>query len=203
MMHQKDFTKSPPQPQKTEHPTPQAAPVAPGFTAKQHFGLRWERWAAAELTALGWNVTTPPDYNARYDLKIGRPGTSPALHCEVKVAKRSWRRVRLGYYRPRYQWDLSGGLNADRIDFLYILIALSESTGEITPFVTPSYALGHRQHVQITSDPDRYRGKLLAIYRHAWDVVGDVYEIRRKYQFAAAGQLSLFDIAPPNGEVLQ
>jgi hypothetical protein len=171
---------------------PQAAPLPLGLSHTQAVGLKWEKWAAAELRARDWNVTTPPDYSARYDLKLGRPGHAPILHCEVKVATRTYRRVRSGYHRPRYQFDLSGGMNPDKIDFLYILIALSESTGEITPFVIPSYALGHRRHVQITSDPAAYRGKLLAEYRHAWDIIPDVYEIRRRYQFARFGQLSLF-----------
>lgn len=174
--------------------TPAPTTTTYGLGHRQTFGLRWERWAADQLTALGWAVTTPADFNARYDLKIGKPGYAPTLHVEIKTARQTWRRVRSGYYRPRYQFDLTGGLDPARTDFLYILIALSDSTGEITPFIAPSYALGGRRHIALTSEPHKYNGKLLAGYRHNWDIVNEVYVIRRRFQMTAAGQLSLFEV---------
>jgi hypothetical protein len=98
-------------------------------------------------------------------------------------------------------------MNRDKIDYLYILIAISETTGEITPFIVPSYALGHRRHVQITSEPHQYRGKLLSEYRHNWAVIDQVYDIRQRFYFTQAGQLPLFDfgaaVTAVTNEVIQ
>jgi hypothetical protein len=161
-----------------------------GFSQTQSLGYKGEKWAAEALSSLGWSVDMPGDFNAAYDLKIGRSGEPQTLHVEVKTAKISYRYPKPGYRRPRYQFDLSGGLDAKKIDFLYILLAIDE-TGKVTPFIVPSWAIGNRQHVQITSPPEHYTGRLLVGYRHNWAAVDQVYEIARKYELVRAGQLSL------------
>lgn len=154
----------------------------------QAVGLRWETWAADQLAEKGWEVATPADFSAPYDLLISRP-FGHTLPVEVKVARVTMRRVRPGYYKPRYQWLLRAPKSFDR---LFILIALSQETGQIVPFIVPSWALGDRTHVQLTSSPERYQGKILASYKFAWIQARVTYDVVKRFQAIAAGQLSLF-----------
>ena len=107
----------------------------------------------------------------RYDL-IVTSGHTP-LFVEVKAAHETRRKVRPGYYAPRWQFNTR---DRPRLDHVVILVC-QDAHGVLYPFVCPSWLFFGRDNVSITSHPRQYvkRGRgMFAEYFERWDTIGEV-----------------------------
>lgn len=142
----------------------------------QKFGLKWEQWALNELKARGYSeARLVSNYFASVDILLGTlpievKAATPRDHYSGKV----WRR--------RWQFDVSRLPQA--VDSLVILIALDH--GQVYPFIVPSWLIGLRHNVHLTSHPEKYRG-YFARFLNNWEWVNVALAIRAKY----AGQIFL------------
>lgn len=154
------------------------------LSRSQRFGLTIERWVTSELIDRGHSAVLVSDFNASYDILVG--GHLP-VEVKAAVATRQWTGRQ---WRDRWQFCLSGGLDYHKQDFLYVLVAV-DTAGAIYPYVVPSGFIGGRQHISLTSHPEKYRGWLRS-HLSAWQYVDTVSAWR--YRFNQNGpQLSLFD----------
>lgn len=158
-----------------------------GLSEMQRFGLSGEQWALAQLQALGYQAHLVSDWFADVDLII-----SSILPCEVKLARPRRHRAHGHHWRIRWQFD-TGRMPAN-VDSLAILICEDDS-GERWPYLVPSWLIWPRRTIQITSHPERYRGRLAGCL-NAWSNVEMVLAERRK----RAGQLTLPLLAGLGGE---
>ena len=152
----------------------------------QQFGLHWEIYALAECQKRGYGAKLMPHFFECYDILL-----EEILPVEVKASRPSRRWVRPGYSRPRWIFDLRGGLNPRKEIFLYILIAVAQDIPYL--YLVPSWLMRQRQSVTLTSHPLRYGGYLTAD-RDNWAIVGwRLAERRRALGLGGAKQLTLWE----------
>lgn len=144
----------------------------------QRVGLAGERWAAAQLAQRGYSVHSISDWCADSDLLL-----ESILPVEVKIARPGRRWAHGSVWRTNWMFDVAR--LPQSVDSLAILICEDDQAAR-WPFVVPSWMLWGRATVSITSHPTRYRGRL-AEYLHAWPVVDQVLDQRRRI----AGQMVL------------
>ena len=124
-------------------------------SAPQRFGYRMEKYVASELTRRGHYVKVIPNFYAKYDLLI-----DGQLPVEVKASLPYSQSNGVGAIRDRWQFNLAGGLDANKTDFLYILVAIDRN-GEIFTYLVPSaWTVGRSRTPAITSHPGKYKGWL-------------------------------------------
>lgn len=146
------------------------------MSRSQKFGLEWELWALEQLKSRGYNsARIVSNWLASVDIMLG------SLPIEVKAATpRPHYSGRL--WRKRWQFDVSRLPQA--VDSLVILIAVDQGQGY--PFIVPSWLLGFRHNVHLTSHPAKYRG-YFAQFLNNWLWVDVALAVRSHY----AGQLVL------------
>jgi hypothetical protein len=115
------------------------------------------------LRTQGWTVLEMAS-NAHWDLTIGRGGH--VLRIEVKIARPREKARRSEYYQFKLK---SGGARPVDGDVL-IACCCPNGPPSMTCFVIPTYQLGTRATLEITSSPDRYTGRW-SVWRAAWDVL--------------------------------
>lgn len=146
------------------------------MSTSQKFGLIWEQWTVNELKARGYSeARLVSNYFASVDILLG------TLPIEVKAATpRDHYSGKI--WRKRWQFDVSRLPQA--VDSLVILIALDH--GQAYPFIVPSWLIGLRHNVHITSHPEKYRG-YFARFLNNWEWVNVALAIRARY----SGQIFL------------
>ncbi len=167
----------------------------PKYSSKtQLFGAEVEAWVLDKLIVMGYTARPHPHWVDQFDILITGPGPFSLL-VEVKAARQTWRKVREGYYRPRWQFDTADLVRADHI----IVLVAQDNKGGRHPFVCPSWLLWQRRQVQLTSHPVAYaqgRG-MFASFLGRWE--GTINQVRsviagrpeRQRRYLQAAQLPL------------
>jgi hypothetical protein len=142
-----------------------------GFSAKQRIGLLGECLAVEKLTQAGYNCRLTRRWIDDFDILI-----NGFLRCEVKLARHTLRKVRKGYYRPTWEFDL-WRVKRDRLTLtpeipLFILICEDDDENRYF-FVCPNWLFMGRYRVNITSYPLRYGGYLADCLEN-WDNVAQI-----------------------------
>lgn len=138
------------------------------FSPVQITGFQAEIWVHAQLKKHGYEPEFS-NWNAECcDLTVD------GLPIEVKFAAKTQRLIRRKDGRkfpyPRWQWCIHPTASNHSKEWVLILIA-QDSAYRRYPFILPGSLVGHRQQVQLTSHPDRYRG-WMAKYLNRWDLIG-------------------------------
>ncbi len=146
----------------------------------QRYGLAGEYWALKQLQERNYNANLVSSFFANIDILI-----NGLLAVEVKIAHKTYRRVRPGYYRPCWQFDISRCLPAKQD---WILIAIAEDqAGQLWPYVLKSaWLAGRATRLTLTSHPNRYRG-WMARHLNRWSNIETLLQFKQK----KAGQLML------------
>jgi hypothetical protein len=144
------------------------------LSACQRYGLEGEQWAARQLSDMGYHARLLSLWTADFDILIDN-----LLCCEVKISRSRLRRVRPGYYRPTWSFDLAR--LPRHMDMVVILIC-EDDYQTWWPYVVPSWYFFGRNSVNITSHPQKYRGYLAGCL-HNWSNVGLVMAQRQKYSY--------------------
>jgi hypothetical protein len=146
------------------------------MSQSQRMGLEWERWTVDQLKARGYGeARLVSNWLASVDIML------ETLPIEVKAANPKNHRVGR-YWRKRWQFDalrLPSG-----VDSLVIMIALVDD--QPYPFIVPSWLMGFRYNVHLTSHPEKYKG-YFARFLNCWEWVDVALAIRARY----AGQYLL------------
>lgn len=154
-----------------------------GLSERQNFGFMAEMWVHNVLLKKGYQSKLIADFNADSDILI-----DGCCHCEVKISRPTMRRVRPGYYRPVWNFDLS---RMPRGRDSVVILVCQDRFGDWYPFIAPSWYFFRRYRVNITSHPTRYRG-YLADCLNCWGNVADVLARvpKNTYQLPLIGELS-------------
>ena len=137
------------------------------MSPEQEIGLEHEEWVVKQLRARGYAAQLNPNFCAQNcDLRVN------GLPVEVKYARPTLRtqtkRNGLKVQYTRWQWcisDTAAGMSGE-----WVCVLLAQTRKKIVPYIVPGSQIGERNHVQITSHPDRYRG-WLNNYRNTWSVI--------------------------------
>lgn len=133
----------------------------------QEYGSFGEKWVFDQLKQRGYS----PKINSRYfaqncDLFV------LDMPVEVKIARQTNRRHKLNngldVLYPRWQWSVHD--TAKEMNGEWILVLLAQTKTRIFPYILPGSVIGDRNHLQITSHPDRYQGWLNQ-YRDKWSII--------------------------------
>lgn len=156
------------------------------MTKEQKTGMAGELWAKMMLEKRGYSVHMPNDFFERQNDFI----INGVLPCEVKTSSpvSRWKKASNGVYKvyPRWVWNVQAIEHDDRA---VILIATTKSNGNFA-FICPSALFVNRASVEITNDPQKYRGYLSA-YLNRWDVIDGL--LFKRYQ--GSKQLELLVVA--------
>lgn len=133
------------------------------FSENQKIGLFGERIAYQELTRRGFQVELRNSFNAKNtDMRVN------GIPAEVKFANPT-RRYSQGRVYTRWQWRVSRTAGDMLQDWILILIA-KDSRYNTFYYIMPGDIIGYRDHLQLTSHPDVYRG-WLSPWRNRWDII--------------------------------
>lgn len=146
------------------------------FSTNQAMGYFWEKVALEKLQGLGYGqARLVSNFFAGVDILLGD------LPIEVKAAncRPHWAG---GIIRNRWQFDVSR--RPQWVDSIVILVAIAEAPYF---FIVPSWILGTRHNVHITSHPLAYRGSF-APHLDNWGAIEAGLALRQMY----AGQLPIF-----------
>ena len=156
------------------------------LSPKQKRGLFAEQWVYEELTARGYDVTMPPDFQRECcDLIVN--GQTPV---EVKWSAQNSRKRRnkagdwLTY--PKWSWD-TGKICQD--EGLLILIA-EDNLNIRYPYIMPMSLMHGRSSFEINSHPTAYRG-VIKPFLDNWDVV----KLVTGQEYKNPDQLDLFHLS--------
>lgn len=142
----------------------------------QKFGFKWEKWALEQLKARGYGEAhLVSNWLASVDIMLG------TLPIEVKAANP---RLHQSTRCKRLRWQFDTSRLPRGVDSLLILIAVDQGQGY--PFIVPSWLLGFRNNVHLTSHPEKYGG-YFARFLNRWEWVDVALAVRAKY----AGQYLL------------
>lgn len=140
-----------------------------------------ETWVANKLSKMGYDISIPPDFNAKgCDIWVHRPDNAYRLCVEVKFSRQG--KIKRKY--PRWQWDVSAIDDKDRV---LILIA-EDDQGDWFCFVLPGHLMAHRTVWQINSHPTKYQG-CIALFLENWETVD--FMLNKRY--VDPNQLALFE----------
>jgi hypothetical protein len=154
-----------------------------GLGKAQQFGFMAEVWVYKFLLSRGYEAKLIANFNADSDILI-----DGCCHCEVKISRPLRRCVRLGYYRPYWNFDVS---RLPRHRDSVVVLVCQDGLGDWYPFVAPSWYFFGRWSVNITSHPTQYKG-YLADCLNCWGNVADVLArvSKNSYQLPLLGELS-------------
>ncbi len=140
------------------------------MSKEQKFGLQWEKWAVDQLKARGYSeARLVSNWLASVDIMLG------TLPIEVKAANPKW------HYSTRckrLRWQFDTSRLPSGVDSLVILIAVDQ--GQTYPYIVPSWILGGRHNVHLTSHPTRYKG-YFAQFLNCWEWVNVALVVRARY----------------------
>lgn len=128
----------------------------------QRFGIQVEDWFLNLAIAKG------------YKPKLTRWGTENCdmiimgLPIEVKAARPTVR-YRKGKQYTRWQWNIHSSSQQMQGEWVLVLVAQDASGSRFT-YIIPGSVIGGREHLQLTSHPDLYRG-WIGQWRNRWDVI--------------------------------
>lgn len=140
------------------------------LSKNQRMGLEWEEWVLSQLHQMGYkDAFLVSNYFAHVDIFLG------PLPIEVKSAHEKRHRAKKNYWRSRWEFDTSRLPKG--IDSLVVLVALVDKP---YPFIVPSWMVGGRYNIHITSHPEAYRG-FFKQFLNNWEWVSRTLAIRSKY----------------------
>lgn len=132
------------------------------MSTKQIFGFEWEEWTLNELHEQGYrDARLVSNWFANTDIMLG------SMPIEVKAAhsRRHWSGR---YWRMRWQFDVSRMPRS--VDSIIVCVAVDYQNLPY-PFIIPSWLVGDRYNIHITSHPTVYRG-VFAPCLFRWGNVG-------------------------------
>lgn len=140
---------------------------------RQSYGLNAERWATEQLIKRGYDAFLLGRFTDKADILI-----NDHVPCEVKIRRKYMRKVRDGYYRPTWLFEVAR--SSHYTDSLFILICDDGALWH--PFIVPSWYFFGRANVSITSHPTQYRG-YVADCLNCWGNVADVLAKNKIYSY--------------------
>jgi len=141
-------------------------------SAAQRYGNIGEDWALAEFQARGHEARLISNYFDQFDILI-----DGVLPVEVKLSRSYLRKVRPGYYAPTWCFDTARIAKGQ--DYLLLLIC-EDQYKQFWPYLVPSFFVGDRQTIGITSHPRKYKG-YWADSLSRWSVIEWLINIRQHY----------------------
>lgn len=154
------------------------------MSENQRYGFQAEEWVLGKFEAYDYEARLTSTWTDRLDIIV--EGVMPV---EVRVRRQYMRTVRTGYYRPSWMFKANYAslpFFVTKKDMLFVLIC-EDNEGKWHPFFIPSWEIGSRRCVSITSHPDKYGGRW-ADFRDDWSQVDCVLERCQR----AASQLELW-----------
>lgn len=143
------------------------------LSKRQRYGLKAELWAVEQLTKRGYDALLLSNFSDKVDILVNN-----RVPCEVKIRHKYMRKVREGYYKPTWLFEV--GRSSHFKDSLFILIC---DDGVLWhPFIVPSWYFFGRATVSITSHPTKYAGRL-ADCLNCWGNVADVLSKNKIYSY--------------------
>lgn len=139
---------------------------------RQRYGTTGEEWALTEFETRGHEARLISNYYDQFDLLV-----DGQLPVEVKLSRPYLRKVRPGYYAPTWCFDTAR--IAPEQDYLILLIC-EDQFSQYYPYLVPSFFIGGRQTIGITSHPRKYKGRW-ADSLNRWSVVEWLINIRQHY----------------------
>lgn len=132
------------------------------MSGNQKFGFEWEKWVLRELHKRGYeDARLVSNWFADVDILLGSmPIEVKAAHPRKHWAGRCW--------RLRWQFDTSRVPRS--VDCIIVLVALDYQNLPY-PFIVPSWLVGDRYNIHITSHPTVYKG-LFSPCLFRWGNVG-------------------------------
>lgn len=154
------------------------------MSENQRYGLRAEKWVLGLFEERNYEARLTSTWTDRLDIVVN--GVMPV---EVRIRRQYMRTVRTGYYRPSWMFKANYAslpFFVAKKDMLFVLICEDEAK-KWHPFFIPSWEIGSRRCVSITSHPEKYAGRW-ADFRGDWSQVDIVLESCQR----AANQLELW-----------
>ncbi|NJN97909.1 MAG: hypothetical protein HC875_29460 [Anaerolineales bacterium] len=138
------------------------------FSRDERQGMVGEWYVYQQLVKRGWSVKMMADfYHKNCDMKVGQ------LPIEVKYAKTTYRKKQrqgLNIYVARWQWFVHSSAQ-EMNDRDWVLVLIAEDQKKIKhPYILPGNLLDGRNHLQITSHPNKYTG-WLNDWKGEWQVI--------------------------------